>query len=66
MSVPIEHHIAALKIAVYDIMFMRVRDSLGDFDAVFDYMVERKSDVGGDGTRKNLPVNKLHDNSSLA
>jgi len=48
-----------------NVTFVRVTNSLGDLDAVFDYNVERKPDMGGDGVGENLTLDKLHDNAGL-
>jgi hypothetical protein len=66
LAVPIDHYIAALEIAMDNVMFVCVTNGLGDLDAVFDYDVERKPDMGGDGMGEDLTLDKLHDNAGLA
>jgi hypothetical protein len=50
---------------VDDVICVRVRNGVGDLDAVFDYEVERKPDVGRNGIGEDLPLDKLHDNACL-
>ena len=49
-----------------NVMFVRVRNSVGDRDTIGHYKVERKSDVSGNYIRENLPLDELHDNAGLA
>ena len=65
MTVPSNHHIAALEIAMDNVVFVCMTNSLRDLDAVFDYNVERKPDMRGDGMGENLTLDKLHDNAGL-
>lgn len=48
-----------------DVIRVCVSNGVGNLDAVFDYKVEGKSNVGRDGVRENLPFDKLHDDTSL-
>jgi hypothetical protein len=48
------------------VVFVGMSNSVGDLDAVFDYKIERKPDIGGDRIGENLSLDILHDNAGLA
>jgi len=66
MTVDGHHHIAALEVTMNNVVFVCVRNSVGDFDTVGHYKIERKSDIGRNYVRENLPLDELHDNAGLA
>ena len=66
MTAPSHHHIAAFEIAMDNVMFVGVRNSVGDLDTVGHYKIEGKSNIGRNYIRENLSLDELHDNAGLA
>jgi hypothetical protein len=64
-TLPIDHHIAALQIAMNHVIFVRMNNSSGDLDTVFNDNLGRKPDIGWNRIGQHLALDKFHDDAGL-